>query len=117
MTIGAEKGEIAEIGSPVLLAPAAIDHRHPWRWTSIALALAAALLALGDAEGAVGWVDELPPGPVAEALRGPVQAWSDGTARWGLDRPARWLRGEWKQAQRARFGNENPGEAGANDAP
>jgi len=117
MTTGAELGEIAEIGSPVAVLPAAIDRRHPWRWTTTSLALAALLLALAEGPAIAGWVDDLPPGPVAAALQRPAQAWAGITARARLDMPAAWLRQRWKAAQQARFGSEAPGEAGAANAP
>lgn len=117
MTVGAEQGEIAEIGSPVALPPAPIDRRRPWRWTTTSLAVATLLLALGDGPAMTGWANDLPPGPVAAALREPLAAWADGTARWHLDAPGTWLRQQWLQARKARFGSETPGEAGAADAP
>lgn len=117
MTIGAERGEIAEIGSPVVLPPVAIDRRRPWTWTTTSLVVAAVLLALSEGPAMADWVDDLPPGPVAAALQPPVHAWATLTTRAHLDAPAAWLRQRWKAAQGARFGTEEPGEAGAAAAP
>lgn len=117
MTVGAERGEIAEIGSPVALPPAPVDRRRPWRWTTTSIVLAAVLLALVEGRAMADWADDLPPGPVAAALQPPVHRWADLTARAHLDAPAAWLRQRWKAAQKARFGSEEPGEAGAADAP
>lgn len=116
MTIGAERGEIAEIGSPVNLVPAQVDRRAPWRWTTASMVVAALLLALGNGTGLSEWADDLPPGPVAAALQEPLHAWAAFTVRWHQDRPARWLRSQWMQARKARFGNEQPDAAGAADS-
>lgn len=117
MTVGAEQGEIAEIGSPVALPPAPVDRRRPWGWTTTSIVLAAVLLALAEGGAMADWADDLPPGPVAAALQPPVHRWADLTAREHLNGPAAWLRQRWKAAQKARFGSEEPGEAGAADAP
>ncbi|WP_010544089.1 hypothetical protein [Sphingomonas elodea] len=117
MTLGAERGEIAEIGSPVVLPPAAVDRRRPWRWTTTSIVVAALLLALVQGPAMADWADDLPPGPVAAALQPHAHAWADLTTRAHLDAPAAWLRQHWKAAQGARFGAEEPGEAGATAAP
>ncbi len=117
MTTGAEHGEIAEVGSPVNLPPAPVDHRAPWRWTTASIAVAALLLALGNGPAMSAWVDDLPPGQLASALHAPVYSWSAFTARWSLDRPSHWLRSQWLQARKARLGREDPGDAGTADAP
>ena len=89
MTVGAEQGEIAAVGSPVLVPHAAIDERHPRRWTSATIVVAAALLALFNAPAIGAWFDDLPPRGATEPLRA-----------------------RWKAAQAARFDNERPGERG-----
>lgn len=117
MTVGAEQGEIAEIGSPVALPPAPVDRRRPWLWTTTSIGLAVVLLALFEGRAMADWANDLPPGPVAAALQPPVHGWANRTARAHLDAPAAWLRQRWKAAQKARFGSEAPGEAGTADAP
>ncbi|WP_157217007.1 hypothetical protein [Flavisphingomonas formosensis] len=117
MTTGAEKGEIAEVGSPVVIEGDPVAHRHPLRWASVTIGTAALLLALTNAQAIAGWFDELTPSATTERLREPVEGWSALTAAVGLDAPRTWLRGRWKAAQAARFGKEKPGEQGADDAP
>ncbi len=117
MTVGAEQGEIAEIGSPVVLPPAPVDRRRPWIWTTSGILVAAVLLALVEGRAMADWADDLPPSPVAAALQPPVHGWAEITARAQLDAPAAWLRQRWLAARKARFGAEAPGEAGAADAP
>jgi hypothetical protein len=112
MTTGAEQGEIAEVGTPVAVDPAAIDTVRPWRWTTTVIATATLLLALANAHAIQGWFDERPAGSLTEPLRTPIWRWTDLTARAGLDRPRATLRRQW-QAAAMRFGNEQPGEAGA----
>ena len=115
MTIGAQEGEIAEVGSPVQVEPAPVDREAPRRWASITIAVAAAFLALFNADAVRGWFDELSPTALSEALRAPVTAWSDATAP--LDGARRALRRGWQRAQAARFGAEQPGERGSDAAP
>lgn len=112
MTVGAEQGEIAAVGSPVLVPHAAIDERHPRRWTSATIVVAAALLALFNAPAIGAWFDDLPPRGATEPLRAPIARWATMTAGRSLDAPRAWLRARWKAAQAARFDNERPGERG-----
>ncbi|MGP7794661.1 hypothetical protein [Sphingomonas sp. CLY1604] len=114
MTTGAEQGEIAEVGSPVMVpADPAVDRRHAWRWTTIAIGIAAALLALCNAVALTGWLDERTPTATTERLRAPIEQWQRTTAALHLDalrtRMHRW----WDAARAARFGDEHPGEPGA----
>ena len=115
MTTGAEQGEIAEVGSPVMIPPdPGVDDRRPWRWTTSAILVATALLALGNAGAMTGWLDERTPTATTERLRAPLEGWQHATTALHLDaiRPAmhRW----WEAARGARFGDERPGEPGAN---
>lgn len=118
MTIGAEQGEIAEVGSPVHVVPDPVDTTSPWRWTSVSLATTAAFLALFNGNAVRGWFDELSPNAATELLRTPIASWSHATAP--LDTPRRVMRHGWQAAQAARFGSERPGEQGQQgsaDAP
>ena len=111
MTTGRERGEIAEVGGPTLLAPAPVDARAPARWTGVSIAVATACLALCNAQSIGGWLDEMPPGPVNAPLRAPVAAWVAWTHP--LDAPRAGLRRWWHRARAARFGKEQPGQQGA----
>jgi hypothetical protein len=113
MTTGAEHGEIAEVGTPVAVAPDPVDTASPWRWTTTAIAVAALFLTLTNAHAIQGWFDERPPGSITEPLRAPIRGWSALTARAGLDAPRAALRRRWQAAEAMRFGKERPGEAGA----
>lgn len=113
MTVGAERGEIAEVGSPVLIAADRIDARQPWRWTTTAIVTATAFLAVFNAGTAVAWLDELTPSQAVERLREPVDGWSRTTAAVGFATGRAHLRDWWQWARAARFGNEQPGEPGA----
>ncbi len=113
MTTGAEQGEIAEVGTPVAVAPAAIDRDRPWRWATGVIAVATLFLALTNAHAVQGWFDERPPGSLTEPLRAPIRRWSALTARAGLDAPRAVLRRRWQAVEAMRFGDERPGEAGS----
>ncbi len=111
MTIGADRGEIAEVGAPTLLPRDPVDTRRAGRWTGVTIAIAAACLALFNAQGLGGWVDEMTPGPLNAPLRAPVAAWVARTQ--ALDNPRATLRRWWQRARAARFGTEQPGQQGA----
>ena len=111
MTTGRERGEIAEVGAPTLLPPAPIDARAPGWWTSVTVIVAAACLALFNAQAVGGWLDEMAPGPLDAPLRSPVAAWVARTHP--LDAPRAGVRGWWQRARAARFGKEQPGQQGA----
>lgn len=113
MTVGAEQGEIAEVGSPVLIAADPIDAQRPWRWTTTVIVVATAFLAVCNAGTAVAWLDELTPRPAVERLRGPMEGWSRATTALGLATGRAHLRDWWRRAREARFGNEQAGEPGA----
>ena len=113
MTTGADQGEIAEVGSPVLVPADPVDTVAPWRWMTTVIASAGLFLALFNALAIAAWFDELPPSPHTEPLRAPIAAWAATTARWGLDTPRAAVRGRWEKAQAARFGSEQPGEDGS----
>ena len=61
MTTGAEQGEIAEVGSPVLVAPDPVDGARPFAWMSTIIVTATLFLALFNAHAIAAWFDELPP--------------------------------------------------------
>ncbi len=114
MTTGAEQGEIAEVGSPVTVpADPAVDGMRPWRWTTGAIVTATALLALGNAEAMTGWLDERTPTAATERLRAPVEGWRNATTTLHLDAVRAAMHRWWDAARAARFGDERPGEPGA----
>ena len=113
MTRSADQGSIAEVGSPVLITPAAIDAERPWRWTTTAILVAAALLLAFNAHSVGEWLDELTPGPTTEPLRAPITGWTGATQRRGLDGPRAALHAGWERVRAARFGDEQPGARGA----
>lgn len=113
MTKSAEQGSIAEVGSPVLIAPAAIDGVRPWRWMTGVIAVASAVLLLGNAPTGDDWLGEFPPNRLTQTLRGPVAGWTAATRRLALDRPHAALHAGWKRVRGLRFGSEQPGEKGA----
>lgn len=117
VTTGAQQGEIAEVGSPVLLPADPVDTARPLGWATVAGLFATATLALANAPALSGWFDELTPTPLSERLRAPVEWWGRTTSSLTLDQPRRALRARWKAAQAARFGKERPGEQGAADTP
>lgn len=115
MTTGAEQGEIAEVGSPVHVPADPVDARAPLGWATGVVATAAVFLALTNAPTASAWLDGLPQGPLTERLRPAITAWVAATDN--LDGPHRWVAARWQALRGWRFGDEEPGEQGANDAP
>ena len=113
MTISADGGSIADVGSPVLITPDPVDAARPWRWTSTVIAVATALLFVLNAHAIGDWFDELTPGTTTEPLRAPIGDWTERTERAGLDTPRARLHAVWERVRAARFGNEQPGERGA----
>ena len=113
MTTSADGGSIADVGSPVLIAPDPVDAARPWRWTSTVIAVATAVLFVFNAHAIGDWFDELTPSAKTEPLRAPIAGWTERTARAGLDTPRGRLHGAWERVRAARFGNEQPGERGA----
>ncbi len=113
MTKSAEQGSIAEVGSPVLIAPAPVDAVQPWRWMTGVIATATAVLLLGNAPTGDEWLGELAPNRLTQTLRGPVGAWAATTRKAALDRPHATLHDGWKRVRGLRFGSEQPGEKGA----
>lgn len=113
MTRSAEQGSIAEVGSPVLVAPAPADAARPWRWMTGVIVTATAVLLLGNAPTGDDWLGELAPNRVTQSLRGPVAAWTGTTRAARLDRPHAALHAGWKRVRGLRFGSEQPGEKGA----
>ncbi|MGN5374530.1 hypothetical protein [Sphingomonas hankookensis] len=112
MTTGAEQGEIAEVGSPVLVPADPVDTVAPWRWMTMVIAVATLFLGVFNAHAIAAWFDELPPSRHTEPLRAPIATWAVTTARLGLDAPRAVVRTQWEKAQAARFGTERPGEDG-----
>lgn len=113
MTKSADQGSIADVGSPVLIAPDPVDAVRPWRWTTGVIATATALLLVLNGHSAGDWFDELTPGAITEPLRAPIGGWTGTTARAGLDAPRARLHALWGRARALRFGSEQPGERGA----
>lgn len=113
MTKGAEQGEIAEVGSPVVVPADPVDAVRPWRWMTQVIGIATLFLAVFNAHAIGGWFDELPPARLTEPLRQPIARWTAMTVRLGLDTPRAAVRSRWEAAQAARFGDEQPGEDGS----
>lgn len=113
MTTGAEQGEIAEVGSPVLVPADPVDAVRPWRWMTGTIATATLFLGVFNAHAIGAWFDELPPSPVTEPLRAPIASWVALTTRLGFDAPRTAVRKRWEAEQAARFGTEQPGEDGS----
>jgi hypothetical protein len=115
MTTGAEHGEIADAGSPVIIPDDPVDARAPLRWTTLTVAIATGLLALGNVPVAAAWLEALPPGPFVERLRPMVAEWTRVTKPFtGLHAG---MSVRWEQGHTLRFGHEQPGEPGATEAP
>lgn len=76
------------------------------RWTAATIALAAALLALTNAQSIRGWTEELPPGPAMVRLVAAANAWEDATVAAGLATGQVRLRKVWKGLQSARWSGE-----------
>lgn len=115
MTTGAEQGEIEEVGSPVLVPGDPIDTQRSLGWTTAVLATSALFLALTNAPTATSWLDGLTQGALTERLRPAITAWQAETRP--LNAPHRWVAARWQALHDWRFGDERPGEQGANDAP
>ena len=116
MTTSADQGSIADVGSPVLIAPDPIDTAAAWPWTSATIAIATILLLVLNADSIRGWFDELTPNALTERWRAPVTGWAGAAVHAGLDAPRATLHSSWQQVRKARFGGEQPGERGADDA-
>ncbi|SFP60519.1 hypothetical protein [Sphingomonas rubra] len=113
MTVGAERGEIAEVGSPVVVPPdEAVDARRPLGWTTGVILVATLFLAIFNAGSATEWLDEQTPTATIERLRAPVEGWSRATAALHADAARTHLRRWWQALRAARFGDERPGEPG-----
>ena len=113
MTMSADQGAIAEVGSPVLIPPAAVDGEHPWRWMTTAIAVATAVLLVVNARTVDDWAVELAPNRLTVLLRVPTSGWAGMAERTGLDAPRAHLHATWTRVRAARFGKEQPGEQGA----
>ena len=111
MTTSADQGAIAEVGSPVLIAPAPVDALSPWRWMTGVIAAATLVLLVFNARTIDDWAGELAPNRLTALLRGPTAAWAAATDR--LDAPRARLHATWTRVRAARFGKEQPGEQGA----
>lgn len=114
MTTGAEKGEIAEVGSPVAVPiEPVVDGDHAWRWTTISMITATGLLAVLNAAALTDWLDERAPTATIERLRQPVEAWRHAVSMTHLEGVHAHVHRCWDNIRAARFGNEQPGEPGA----
>lgn len=113
MTTSADQGAIAEVGSPVLIAPDPVDAARPWVWQSVTIALATLVLLFFNARTIDDWAVELAPNRLTALLRAPTSAWAGAAERIGLDAPRARLHATWGGVRRARFGKEQPGEQGA----
>ena len=113
MTTSADQGAIAEVGSPVLIAPDPVDVVQAWRWQTGAIALATAVLVVFNAHSLGDWATELAPNRLTQLLRGPASGWAARAQASGLDAPRARLHATWGSVRAARFGSEQPGEQGA----
>ena len=113
MTTSADRGAIAEVGSPVLVAPDPVDEAAPWRWQTGLLAIATAVLLVLNAHSIDDWATELAPNRLTQLLRAPVSGWMQTARANGLDAPRARLHATWGRVRQARFGSEQPGEQGA----
>jgi hypothetical protein len=100
--------------SPVDLPGATVIGGHPLRWTSVAIATAAAFLLFLNAATIDDWARELAPGPVTARLSEAAGRWAALTGRLGLGTPRAALHAQWKRGQALRFGGE---EGAASPAP
>lgn len=105
----------ATVESPIRVPFDPIDNQAPLRWTTTTIATASLFLAVFNAPVVAEWLDDLPQSPAIEALRPPTESWQRTTAAYYT--PREWLRDRWDAARNLRFGQESPGEQGANDAP
>ena len=116
MTTSADQGSLADVGSPVLLQTDPVDTVRPWRWMTVTIATATAVLLFANAHAMSEWFDERTPNALTDAFRPTVTGWTERTAGAGLDRPRARLHGMWRKVRAARFGKEEPGQRGAADA-
>lgn len=94
--------------SPVDLPGEPLDEGGgAWRWTTLAIMVATAVLMAANATTLNGWAVELPPGPVASRLAA-ATGWWDAITQRNLGAPRAWLHAQWERAQAARFGHERP---------
>ncbi len=95
--------------------PSPIDLPGPARvgtgglgWASVAIAVAALVLLLGNGVAVQGWLYEQTPGPVQAWAAGLADGWVAFTDRVGLGAPRAALHARWKAAEAARFKGQPP---------
>ena len=113
MTTSSEHGAIAEVGSPVLIAPDRVDAARPWRWMTTVIAVATLVLLVFNARTIDDWAVELAPNRLTVLLRVPTAGWAGTATSTGIDGPRARLHATWSRVRAARFGKEQPGEQGA----
>lgn len=113
MTVGAEQGEIAEVGSPVdMPGEPAGDDAATLRWTSVVIATAAAFLAMAGAPSLTAWLDARPPNPLLDPIRPAVGVWDRAMTGLHMDIVRSKVRKGRDTVRALRFAHEQPGEAG-----
>lgn len=105
----------ATVESPIQVLFDPIDDYAPLRWTTATIATAALFLAVFNAPVIADGLDDIPQSHAIETLRPPTESWQRATTAYYM--PREWLRNRWDAARNLRFGQENPGEQGANDVP
>jgi hypothetical protein len=100
--------------SPVDLPADPAEDRHALRWTSIAIAIAAAFLLPFNAVTLDEWANELPPSAGAARLTAVTGAWFALTERIELAAPRATLHAAWKRGEALTFAS---GQGAADPAP
>jgi hypothetical protein len=100
--------------SPVDLPGDPAEDGHALRWTTIAIAVAAAFLLPFNAVTIDEWANELPPSPAAARLTAVTGAWFGFTERVGLAAPRATLHAAWKRGEALTFAG---GEGAEDPAP
>jgi hypothetical protein len=77
-------------------------------WTTGVIAIASLLLLATNAVSLRDWANDLTPGPAQAQLAEATQGWLDFTEAVGVGKPRAWLHDQWKKAENARFGQEQP---------
>lgn len=108
----------ADMTSPVDLPTDEEDAQNALLWTSIAIAVATAVLLLFNAEALRGWAFELEPGPQSERIVEITDGWYRQTERFYLDRPVAVMSEWWDGIKAMEFGaDEQAGDVADSGAP
>ncbi|MEO1169575.1 MAG: hypothetical protein AAFW97_12775 [Pseudomonadota bacterium] len=99
----------ADMTSPVDLPPTEEEEQNALLWTSIAIAVATAVLLLFNADALRGWAFELEPGPQSEQIVEITDGWYRQTERVYLDRPVAAMSEWWEGIKAMEFGADEQG--------